>query len=229
MTTVLVVECDSSLRRTLSVILEERAYEVIETGSGEEALIVASDRAPDIVLLDLALPGIDGMDALRLLRAESDVPIVVLSVRDAPSTKVAALDAGADDYVVRPFDSEELVARIRAVLRRRPDPGSSTPPVMRVGDLEIDLSRRLVQRDGKPIRLTRTELRLLELFALSDGRLLTHDQMQQAIWGSVEAARATTLRVFVGQLRNKLGDDAADPHLIVNETGLGYRWIAARS
>ena len=226
---VLVVECDKSLRRTLRVILDARAYEVVEAGSGEEALIVARDQAPDLVLLDLALPGIDGMDALRLLRAESDVPIVVLSVRDAPSTKVAALDAGADDYVVNPFDSEELLARIRAALRRRPEPGASTPPVMRVGDLEIDLSRRLVQRDGKPIRLTRTELRLLELFALSDGRLLTHDQMQQAIWGSVEEARATTLRVFVGQLRNKLGDDAADPHLIVNETGLGYRWIAERS
>ena len=226
MTTVLVVEDDTSLRRALRVTLHARSYEVIEAGSGEEALIVARDRSPDLVLLDLTLPGIDGIDALRHLRAESEVPIVVLTVRNARSTKVAALDAGADDYVVKPFDSEELLARIRAALRRRPDPVASLPPVMRIGDLEIDLGRRLVQRDGKPIRLTRTELRLLELLALSDGRLLTHDQMQMSIWGSVEAARATTLRVFVGQLRSKLGDDAADPHLIVNETGLGYRWIA---
>jgi two-component system, OmpR family, KDP operon response regulator KdpE len=228
-TTVLVIEDDTSLRRALRVTLQARSYEVIEAGSGEEALIVARDRSPDLVLLDLTLPGIDGIDALRNLRAESDVPIVVLTVRNARSTKVATLDAGADDYVVKPFDSEELLARIRAALRRRPEPVASPPPVLRVGDLEIDLSRRLVQRDGKPIRLTRTELRLLELLALSDGRLLTHDQMQQAIWGSVEEARATTLRVFVGQLRNKLGDDAADPHLIVNETGLGYRWIAGTS
>ncbi len=226
MTTVLVVEDDTSLRRALRVTLHARSYQVIETGSGEEALIVARDRSPDLVLLDLTLPGIDGIDALRHLRAESEVPIVVLTVRNARSTKVAALDAGADDYVVKPFDSEELLARIRAALRRRPDPIAAPAPVIHVGDLVIDLGRRLVQRDGKPIRLTRTELRLLELLALSDGRLLTHDQMQKAIWGAVEEGRATTLRVFVGQLRNKLGDDAADPHLIVNETGLGYRWIA---
>jgi two-component system, OmpR family, KDP operon response regulator KdpE len=226
MTSVLVVEDDMSLRRALRVTLHSRSYEVIEAGSGEEALILSRDRSPDLVLLDLNLPGIDGIDALRHLRAESEVPIVVLTVRNARSTKVAALDAGADDYVIKPFDSEELLARIRAALRRRPEPAPATPPVLRIGDLEIDVSRRKVQRAGNSIRLTRTELRLLELLISSDGRLLTHEQMQQAIWGSVEQSRATTLRVFVGQLRNKLGDDAADPHLIVNETGLGYRWIA---
>jgi len=224
--TVMVVEDDAPLRGALAVSLSAHGYEVIETGSAEEAIVVAERRAPDLVLLDLALPGADGQHALRRFRTFTDAPILVLTVRDGKADKVEALDGGADDYVVKPFDVDELMARVRAALRRRPEPGDAGSTVT-VGDLEVDLARRRVARAGEDVHLTPTELRFLELLVRSDGRLVTYAQVAR----EVPASRGgeldqQSLRVLVGQLRRKLGDDAADPKLILTHFGLGYRWIA---
>jgi two-component system KDP operon response regulator KdpE len=227
-TSVMVVEDDAPLRATLATSLQAHDYAVVEAASAEEAIVLTEQRVPDLVLLDLTLPGIDGLVALRRLRAFTDVPIVVLTVRDGKADKLAALDGGADDYVTKPFDLDELLARVRAALRRRPE-SEHRPSVVRVGHLEIDLARERVRRDGADVHLTPTERRFLELLVRSDGRLVTYAQVAREI----PATRAGALdpasqRVFVGQLRRKLGDDAADPKLIVTHFGLGYRWIAGQ-
>lgn len=219
MTTVLVVEDDAALRRALVTSLFASDYDVIDVATGEEALVHARDRGPDLVLLDLALPGIDGLDTLRGLRSFTDVPVVVLTVRDDRQDKISALDGGADDYVTKPFDSEELLARVRAALRRSPD--HVEVPRLQVGDLDIDLERRQVLIGREPVHLTPTELRILETLVASEGRLVPHTELQRRLRGG----DANSVRVFVGNLRRKLGDDAASPRLIVNEPGLGYRWI----
>ena len=223
---VMVVEDDAPLRATLATSLHAHGYTVTEAASAEEAIVLTEQRAPDLLLLDLALPGIDGLVALSRLRAFTEVPIVVLTVRDGKTDKLAALDGGADDYVTKPFDLDELLARIRAALRRTP--GSETrPSVVRVGTLEIDLARSRVTRDDAEVRLTPTEWRFLELLVRSDGGLVTYAQVAREIPASRGGALdPATQRVFVGQLRKKLGEDAADPRLIVTHFGLGYRWIA---
>jgi len=224
-TTILVVEDDAPLRRALRTSLRAREFEVAEAGSGEEALVLAADRQPDLVVLDLGLPGIDGVETLRRLRHFSDAPVVVLSARDQQPDKVSALDAGADDYVAKPFDMEELLARVRAALRRGPQ-GPPGPSVIRIGKLEIDLPRREVRHDAAAIHLTKTELGLLEIFATNPGKLLTHEYLLRRIWGQGYGSESNYLRVYVRQLRKKLGDDAASPRLILTEPGIGYRWIA---
>jgi two-component system KDP operon response regulator KdpE len=176
-------------------------------------------------VLDLGLPGIDGMETLERLRRFTVAPVIVLTVRDRQTDKVAALDAGADDYVIKPFDTEELLARIRAALRRSPT-AERRPSIVRFDVLEIDLINRRVLRDGQPVHLPRTELELLEEFVANPGKLLTHDHLLSRVWGRGYAAESHYLRVYVGQLRRKLGDDATNPRFIVTEPGLGYRWIA---
>ena len=158
---ILLIEDDPALRRALRTTLRSRDFEVLEAATGETALVVAADGRPDVVILDLGLPDLDGLDVLRRLRAFSDVPVIVLTARDEQSEKVRSLDAGADDYVTKPFDTEELLARIRAALRRVPH-AVAQPAVIRINDLEIDLARRLVTRGEEPVHLTRTELTLLE-------------------------------------------------------------------
>jgi|RhiMethySRZTD1v2_1073278.scaffolds.fasta_scaffold576057_2 two-component system, OmpR family, KDP operon response regulator KdpE len=225
-TTVMVVEDDAPLRATLATSLHAHGYAVTEAASAEEAIVLTEQRAPDLLLLDLTLPGADGLVALRRLRAFTDVPIVVLTVRDGKTDKLAALDGGADDYVTKPFDLDELLARIRAALRRTPD-SETRPSVVRIGTLEIDIARGLVTRDGTEVHLTPTEWRFLELLVTSDGGLVTYANVAREIPASRGGALdPPTQRVFVGQLRKKLGDDAADPRLIVTHFGLGYRWIA---
>jgi two-component system KDP operon response regulator KdpE len=224
---VMVVEDDTALRNALSAALQGHGYTVVPAGSAEEAIVLAEQREPDLVLLDLTLPRADGLHALRRIRASSAVPVVVLTVRDDKADKLAALDGGADDYVTKPFDLDELLARVRAALRRRPE---AEPAVVHVGGLEIDLLRAVVSRDGEEIHLTPTELRFLSLLVRSDGRLVSYAEAAR----EVPAARAgeldqKSLRVFVGQLRRKLGDDAADPKLIITHHGLGYRWIAGEA
>jgi two-component system, OmpR family, KDP operon response regulator KdpE len=226
MTTVLVVEDDAPLRRALRTSLRARGLDVIETANGEEALVVVADGRADVVLLDLGLPGLDGIDVLRRVRSFSDVPVVVLTARDRQGDKVGALDAGADDYVTKPFDTEELLARLRAVLRRVMPP-STVPAVTRVDNLEIDLVQRQVRLDGKPVHLTKTELELLELLVANPGKLLTHEYILREVWGPGYGRESNYLRVYVGQLRRKLEDDAASPRLILTEPGIGYRWIAS--
>jgi two-component system KDP operon response regulator KdpE len=222
---ILLVEDDPALRRALRTTLRSRDFEVLEAATGEAAILIAADGRADVVILDLGLPDLDGLDVLRRLRAFSDVPVIVLTARDEQSEKVRSLDAGADDYITKPFDTEELLARIRAALRRVPN-AVALPSVFHIGDLEIDLGRRLVTRGGEPVHLTRTELTLLEQLARHPGKLLTQEYLLREVWGPGYGTESNYLRVYVGQLRKKLGDDAARPRLIQTEAGIGYRWIA---
>ncbi len=226
MTTVLVIEDDTSLRRALRTSLKARGFEVLESPNAEEGLVLVADDRTDVVLLDLGLPDIDGIEALRRMRSFSDVPVVVLTARDRQQDKIEALDAGADDYVTKPFDVEEVLARVRAVLRRVPQ-ASSAPAVVQVDGLEIDLVRKQVRLDGDVVHLTKTELALLEQLATQPGKLLTHEYLLRQVWGRGYGSESNYLRVYVGQLRRKLGDDAANPRLIVTEPGIGYRWIGS--
>jgi two-component system KDP operon response regulator KdpE len=224
MTTVLVVEDDAPLRRALRTSLRARDISVLEATNGEEAIVAVADGGPDVVLLDLGLPGLDGLDVLRRIRSFSTVPVVVLTARDRQSDKVSALDAGADDYVTKPFDTEELLARVRAVLRRVPH-ARTGPVTVTIDDVEIDLARRRVRRAGEPVHLTRTELALLEQLVTHPGKLLTHEFLLRQVWGRGYGSESNYLRVYVGQLRHKLGDDATNPRLILTEPGIGYRWL----
>jgi two-component system KDP operon response regulator KdpE len=226
MTTILLVEDDPGIRRALRSTLRSRDFDVLEVATGEAALVAAADRGPDLVVLDLGLPDVDGIEVLIRLRGFSDVPVVVLTVRDLQAEKVRALDKGADDYVTKPFDSDELVARIRAALRRVPE-SQTAPVIVRVGALEVDLARRLVTIAGESLHLTRTELALLEVLVRNPGKLLTQQYLLRHVWGPGYGAESNYLRVYVGQLRKKLNDDAAHPRLILTEPGVGYRWIAA--
>ncbi|MET0895897.1 MAG: response regulator transcription factor [Acidimicrobiia bacterium] len=223
--TIMVVEDDPPLRSALVSTLRAQHYATIESGSAEETLLRLDGDDFDLVLLDLALPGMDGLDLLARLRTVSAVPVIVLTVRDGKADKLVALDAGADDYVTKPFDSDELLARIRAALRRRPE--SSIAPVSVEHDrLEIDRARGVVKLDGEPVKLTATEWKLLELLISSEGRLLTYRTLSRELRGGADDLDAKALRVYIGHLRRKLGDDAADPTLILTHFGLGVRWIA---
>jgi two-component system, OmpR family, KDP operon response regulator KdpE len=224
--TIMVVDHDPSLRAAVAASLQEHHYAVVQAASGEEAIVLAEQRTPNLVLLDLSLPGIDGLVALRRLRAFTDVPVVVVTGRDGKADRLAAFDNGADDYVTKPFDVDELLARIRVALRRTPD-AHTRQSVVRTGSVEIDLARGRVTRDGDHVHLTPTEWRFLELLVSTDGGLVTYARVAREITASRGGALdPATQRVFVGQLRKKLGDDAADPRLIVTHFGLGYRWIA---
>jgi two-component system KDP operon response regulator KdpE len=225
MSRILVVDDEPQIRRAMRTSLEAHGYRVETASNGEEALAKAADLDPELVFLDLGLPDLDGTDVIERLRSFSDVPVIVLSVRDAQSDKVAALDAGADDYVTKPFAVEELLARMRAQLRRAHADGPA-PVVHRIGDLEIDLAKRLVRVDGRPVHLTRTEWALLEAFVTNPGKLLTHAWLLRRVWGSGYGEESHYLRVYVRALRKKLGDEAASPRLILTEPGIGYRWIA---
>jgi two-component system KDP operon response regulator KdpE len=224
MSVVLLVEDDSRLRGALRALFRTDHFSVLEAPSGEDALTVVANQRPDLVVLDLRLPGMDGLETLRVLRSFSQVPIVVLTVRDEIRDKITALESGADDYVVKPFEPEELLARARAHLRR----SSTEPdqaPVLHIGPLTVDLTQRRVTYDGDPVMLTPTEQRLLEVLVANRGRLLTRDELRATVWGPDRSPDHVRLRVAMVSLRRKLHDDAANPHLIVTEPGLGYRWI----
>jgi two-component system KDP operon response regulator KdpE len=197
---------------------------VVTAPNGETALDSLSATQFELVILDLGLPGIDGVEVIRRLRGWSTVPVIVLSVRDAQSDKVSALDAGADDYLTKPFGMDELQARMRAVLRRTGHPEEERP-LVRVGDLQIDLAKHLVTRAGRTIHLTRTEFSLLELFVTNPGKLLTHRWLLQKVWGNAYRDESHYVRVFVAGLRKKLEQDPASPALILTEPGVGYRWM----
>ena len=219
---VLVVDDDPQILRAVRTSLQGHSYEVLTAGNGETALDLLPDSDVDLIVLDLGLPGIGGQEVIKRVRAWSEVPIIVLSVRDGQHDKVDAFDAGADDYVTKPFGMPELLARMRAVRRRAE--GDRRPPVVRFGELEVDLGRQLVQMGDLVIHLTPTEYRLLEAFVTNPGKLLTHRWLLQKAWGPGYATENQYLRVFIRQLRSKLGDDPARPRFIVTEAGLGYRW-----
>lgn len=220
--TVLVVDDDPQILRAVRTSLRARGFEVATAPNGETALELLTEDRTDLVILDLGLPGLDGQEVLRRIRAWSDVPVIVLTVRDAQSEKVAALDAGADDYVVKPFAMEELLARMRAV-RRRVSAGTSEA-VLRFSELEVDLARQAVKLDEELVHLTPTEYRLLETLVTHPGKLLTHAWLLQRVWGPRYGDESHYLRVYVQQLRRKLRDDPGKPRFILTEPGLGYRW-----
>jgi len=223
LTKVLLVDDEVAIVRALKASLQARGYEVLVAHNAGLALQLAATETVEAVVLDLGLPDMDGIEALRRIRAFSDVPVIVLTVRDGQAQKVAALDAGADDYVTKPFGMEEVLARVRAALRRSVREEASSP-VRTFGTLEIDLAKKLVTRSGHQVRLTRTEYGLLEAMVGNPGKLLTHHWLLSSVWGPGYDAENHYLRVFVGQLRKKLEEDPSNPRLILTEPGLGYRW-----
>ncbi|MGZ6545889.1 MAG: response regulator transcription factor [Actinomycetota bacterium] len=221
----LVVDDEAQIRKALNRALTARDYTVEVAVDGEEALALAEGFAPDVVVLDLNLPGIDGFEVCRRLRTWSLTPVIVLSVREDESDKVEALDLGADDYLTKPFGIDELLARIRALLRRVEDREVQAPARFRSDGVEVDLAQRQVRREGRAVRLTKTEWALLEAFATHPGKLLTHGWLLGTVWGEGYAEDVDVLRVFVSQLRKKIEIDPARPAIIVTEPGVGYRWV----
>ena len=221
---VLVVEDDSQMLKAVTNALSARGYEVLKAGNGETALSLAAEEDLDLVLLDLGLPGIEGHEVIGRLRTWSDLPVIIISVRDSQEEKVAALDAGADDFITKPFGMKELRARMRAVRRRVGDEGEPEP-VLRFEGLEIHLLKKLVKLEGESVHLTPTEYRLLEAMATNPGKLLTHMWLLRKVWGPGYGTESNYLRLFVRQLRRKLADTPSAPRWITTEPGLGYRWL----
>lgn len=225
---ILVVEDDATLARVVVRVLLAEGYEVDVVNLGRPAPDLLATHGHDLVLLDLGLPDIDGVEVLERLRASSAVPVIVLTARDGVADKVRALDAGADDHLTKPFDVDELCARIRVALRRRMGVGPSGPSVLVSGELEIDVVRHVVRLAGEEVSLTPKERGLLETLATHPEQLLTHEFLLRAVWGPEYGVEKGYLRTFVGQLRNKLGDDAGVPQYIATEPGVGYRWVGSR-
>ncbi len=221
---VLVVDDEPQIRRALGINLRARGYEVDLAESGEEALELAARRHPDVVVLDLGLPGIGGVEVIAGLRGWSQVPVIVLSVRDAEADKVAALDAGADDYVSKPFGMDELLARLRAALRRSAPAEEAS--VVETADFAIDLVSKKVVRSGVEVRLTPTEWHIIEVLVRNAGRLVAQRQLLQEVWGPQYGKETNYLRVFMAQIRRKLEPDPSQPRYFVTEPGMGYRFEA---
>lgn len=223
---ILVVDDEPQMHRFLGPALNAAGYEPVRTDSGREALAEIARKPPDAVVLDLGLPDLDGQEVLKQARDFYQGPIVVLSARDREIEKIEALDAGADDYVEKPFRVGELLARLRVVMRRQQRQQEPPPPVVHAGDLVIDLPRRLVTRAGEAVRLSPKEYDLLAKLAEADGKVLTHKELLVSIWGPAHAHDMQYLRVFIGQLRQKIEPDPAAPRLILTQPGIGYRFMA---
>lgn len=221
---ILVVDDEPQIQRFLRPALNAAGYEVVEALNGAEALKAAATTAPDVVILDLGLPDMDGKEVIARLRAWSEVPIIILSARDRESEKIAALDLGADDYIEKPFGIGELTARIRTALRHRVKAAGGVTE-LNVDGLLIDTVRRLVTRDAVPVRLTPKEYDLLVLLAQHSGRVVTHKTLLTTVWGPAHAEDMHYLRVFIGQLRSKIERDPAHPKIIRTEPGVGYRFV----
>jgi len=219
---VLVVDDEPQILRALQTNLRGAGYDVATAATGQDALAAAAMRPPDAVILDLVLPDGSGVDVARELRSWSAAPILVLSVVGDEAEKVAALDAGADDYVQKPFGIDELLARLRALLRRA---GPSTEPVLEVGGLVIDLDKRLVTADGRRVQLTPNEFDLLRVLAQNEGKLMTHPTLLREVWGPAYGTESHYLHVYISQLRRKLEDDPSRPRYLLTEPGAGYRLV----
>lgn len=223
---VLVIDDEEQIRRALRSVLQARHYDVDLAETGERGLELAAERTPDIVVLDLTLPGISGLEACERLRDWYQGPIIILSVRNADADKIAALDLGADDYLTKPFSSGELLARIRALLRRTQGPDTSVTEV-RSGDLRIDFAKRTVTVRGKAVRLTRIEFDVLALLAKNAGRVVTSRMLLESVWGPEYVADTQTLRVHVSHLRHKIEAPGDVPRYVLTEPGVGFRFPEA--
>ncbi|MGW3726161.1 response regulator [Streptomyces sp. NPDC000851] len=225
MTRVLVVEDDPQLVRALVINMQARRYGVDAAPDGATALRLAAARQPDVVILDLGLPDMDGVDVIKALRGWTRVPILVLSARQASDEKVAALDAGADDYVTKPFSMDELMARLRAAVRRTEEtPIAPERTLVETADFTIDLLAKKAVRGGRDVRLTPTEWHLLEILVTNPGRLVTQKHLLQEVWGVSQRNKTNYLRVYMAQLRRKLEADPSHPRYLITEPGMGYRF-----
>ncbi len=220
---ILVIDDEIPIRRLLKLSLEAEGYTLLEASGGQEGLVTASTQRPDLIILDLSLPDLDGLAVLKRLREWSTIPTIVLTVKDSDKDKVALLDAGADDYLTKPFSVPELLARIRAALRHT-QPAEMTA-VFQSGQLEMDLSARTVTVNGQPVKLTATEYNILRLLVRYAGKVVTQNHLLKEIWGPHAAEQTQYLRVYIGQLRKKLEKDPSRPELILTEPGVGYRLI----
>ncbi len=223
---ILVIDDEPQILRALRTILTEKQFKVTTASRGEEGLTLAAASAPDIVILDLGLPDMDGIEVCARLREWTECPIIVLSVRDSERDKVAALDKGADDYLTKPFGIEELLARVRVALRHSARLSGSQTSIVEAGPLKIDLAWHTVTRDDEEVKLTATEFNLLAYLASNRGRVLTHQSILKQVWGPADADHTEYLRVYVRQLRKKLEADPDQPRYILTEPGVGYRFIA---
>jgi two-component system, OmpR family, KDP operon response regulator KdpE len=218
---VLVVDDENAIRRYLKTALSAQGFSIHEAANGQEALNAVVEYRPDVIILDLGLPDLDGIEVTRRLREWSQTPIIILSVREAEQDKIAALDAGADDYLTKPFGTGELMARMRVVMRRLT--GKQDEPVLQVDDLKMDLRRRLVTVNETPIALTPTEYEILRLLLQNAGKVLTHHQLLRQVWGTTYETEMHILRVNISNLRRKIEPDPARPHYLITEPGVGYR------
>ncbi|HZZ30891.1 MAG TPA: response regulator [Phenylobacterium sp.] len=223
---ILVVDDEPQMHRFLGPALNAAGYEPLRADTGRQALADIARRPPDAVVLDLGLPDIDGQEVLRTARAFYDGPIIILSARDREIEKIEALDAGADDYVEKPFRVGEMLARLRVVMRRQLRQAEAPPAIVHAGDLTIDIPRRLVTRAGEPVHLSPKEYDLLVKLAQADGKVLTHKDLLISLWGPAHVEDMQYLRVFIGQLRQKIEADPSEPKLILTQPGIGYRFMA---
>jgi two-component system KDP operon response regulator KdpE len=222
----LVIDDEPQIRRLLRVTLEANGYEVIDAATGQEGIVQAAQGRPEIIVLDLGLPDLGGVEVLKRIREWSRVPVIILSVRDREGDKIAALDAGADDFVTKPFGSGELLARLRTALRRSQPQEAGA--IFRAGKIEVDLAARVVRKNGTEIKLTPTEYALLRLLIVHAGKVLTHRQLLTEVWGPNAVEQTQYLRVHIAHLRGKLEDDAAQPRFILTEPAVGYRAMEAQ-
>ncbi len=219
---VLLVEDEPQMRRFLRVALEGSGYRYLEAGTGQEGLALAVQHRPDVILLDLGLPDMDGLELMTRLRAWSQTPVIVISARGQETDKIGALDVGADDYLTKPFGTGELLARIRVALRHA-DPGAIEEPVFKLGRWQVDLARRQVLVAGQEVHLTPLEYGLFTTLIRHAGKVVTHRQLLKEVWGGVAGAQPLYLRVYMAQLRHKLEEDASRPRYLQTEPGIGYR------
>lgn len=222
---ILIIEDENQIRRFVHIALEAENFIVIEAENGARGLIEASTRQPDLVIVDLGLPDLEGKEVIRQMRGWSEIPIIVLSARDREEEKVAALNIGADDYLTKPFGIPELIARVRAHLRRRQSPENSGHSIVYFGDIVVDLAAHTVKRAGAEIHLTPIEYRLLLTLINARGRVITHNQLMLAVWGPNYSERSHYLRIYMGHLRQKLEHNPAHPEFLLTELGVGYRLV----
>lgn len=220
----LIIDDEPQIQRLLTVMLEAQGYRVNVASSGKDGLAASAQRRHDLIILDLGLPDLSGVSVLKQLREWTQTPVIILTVQDAEAEKIEALDSGADDYVTKPFNSGELLARLRAALRRA-DKGKTEEPVLHFGNLTINLAARRVTRDGQTVKLTATEYALLKLFVQHAGKVLTHRHLLREVWGPDQENETQYLRVYVQRLRDKLEADPESPVFFLTEPGVGYRFM----